>query len=134
MGHNPVLNSWWDVPLFDCQSVLVNRHSFVCKYLCSHLFILTFFIAWLKYIMSESLSIKKLMYYTKLKVMKPTILYWFFRPLHTAIINGNTEVVNNLLDVMQTMPNLWLKINAYNNLLQVKSNLQHLFHSQHSKY
>lgn len=44
-------------------------------------------------------------------------------PLHTAIINGNTEVVNNLLDVMQTMPNLWLKINAYNNLLQTPLHL-----------
>jgi hypothetical protein len=48
------------------------------------------------------------------------ICVYFSSPLHTAIINGNTEVVNNLLDVMQTMPNLWLKINAYNNLLQVE--------------
>ncbi|XP_062573284.1 nuclear factor NF-kappa-B p105 subunit-like [Saccostrea cucullata] len=44
-------------------------------------------------------------------------------PLHTAIINGNKEVVNNLLDVMQTMSNLWLKINAYNNLLQTPLHL-----------
>ncbi|KAK3091585.1 hypothetical protein FSP39_020963 [Pinctada imbricata] len=49
-------------------------------------------------------------------------------PLHTSIINGQLEVVHNLLDVMETLPNAWMKLNAYNNILQTPLHLAVLTH------
>lgn len=50
--------------------------------------------------------------------------YWivfFFRPLHTALINLKYEVFQNILDVMATLPDSYSRINAYNFHHQVSS-------------
>ncbi|XP_069124904.1 nuclear factor NF-kappa-B p105 subunit-like isoform X1 [Argopecten irradians] len=44
-------------------------------------------------------------------------------PLHTCIINHQLEVVHNLLDVMETLPNPHSKINVHNRRLQTPLHL-----------
>ncbi|XP_033756865.1 nuclear factor NF-kappa-B p105 subunit-like [Pecten maximus] len=44
-------------------------------------------------------------------------------PLHTCIINHQLEVVHNLLDVMETLPNAQSKINVHNRRLQTPLHL-----------
>nr|AKC01669.1 NF-kB [Mizuhopecten yessoensis] len=44
-------------------------------------------------------------------------------PLHTCIINHQLEVIHNLLDVMETLPNAQSKINVHNRRLQTPLHL-----------